>query len=419
MRSILGTQTKDNFYIVFPTIAGFLFLGLYLFLLDYLQLGYWPTGLILILLFAVFFDVNHFFGSYLRVCIDKHYYQANKHWFVPSFVFIVVGCIAIYWLFSQSDHNYKGQLFLVFFRRFFLVLGFYHLIKQNWGFMAIYKRYANETKVRINWELIALVSGGFIALTLFSIQTPLWFPYSERELFYPQPSQKAFILNFWHELVYWSVAAAFLFAVIFLSSKRPQIAEPAKSLVYYCLLVAAIISSMLHFGVNETLVAALFFLVVVFTVSITQAVRYQLTQKMLNTRKWLLFVSTLALYFGVLLYPMEGDAFIKVAAITLPHNIQYIAFVPYFSRKQYEKSQHNHGLAKVIVSKFWSFLLVGLCFAVVFEMGRTGSSYWLPRDWHLAHNLIAMFFISLVLHHYYLDAVIWKFNSSKELKKNL
>lgn len=86
---------------------------------------------------------------------------------------------------------------------------------------------------------------------------------------------------------------------------------------------------------------------------------------------------------------------------------------------QENQAWFNHGLAVWLTKRVSSFLLVGAAFGLVFEMGRTGSSYWLPTDWIVTKNLVVIFFASLVLHHYYLDAVIWKLRKHKELRESI
>lgn len=406
MNTILGSQLKDNFFIVYSVFAGFFLLGLYVFLLDYLQLAYMHAGLILILLYSVFFDVNHFFPTYSRVFLDKAYFSRNKGWLIYSLIFIVAAPLIISWIFSTGER--ERFLFMVFFRRFVLVLGFYHLVKQNWGFMAIYKKQAGEKKTKINWDLLALLSGSFIALLLMSIKDPIWFPGTETILFSPQPNQKEYIVSFWYKLTYLCLGMAIFFAMIALFVKQTQVRDPAKSLAMYCVVVAGMIVSTLKFGAETTLTVTLFAIVALFFLSLAQAIRYQLQEPRLNINKWAVFIASLLLYFGVFLFPLEGDKLIVVAAITLPHNIQYLAFVPHFSRKQYASTKHDHGYAKKLVDKLGGLFIVGLVFAVVFEVGRTGSAFLLPESWRVTKVMVSMFFLSLLLHHYYLDAVIWR-----------
>lgn len=419
MKSILGSERKDWAYIILPFISGFLMLGIYLFLINILKLAAFPSILILIIIYSVLFDVNHYFSTYYRVFLDKSYYRENKTWIIPSLTFITVIPMLAFWAVS-SDYFWKDSfLFFTFFRRFVLVLGFYHLVKQNWGFMAIYKRNAGEKITKINWDQLSLLSGSFIPLVLINMIDPLWFPDSEKYLFAPEANDLQYILNYWDKLAYLCLFFAMFFGLITIFSKRFQYKLPARNMAFYCLGAGILILSILKYSAKDVLTVILGLLTAIFTISLIQSVRCQLKEKSFNFPKWAVFATTLILYFGILLYPVEGDKSIMVVAITLPHNIQYLAFVPFFSKKQYTSSQKNHGIAKRWSERVIMLFITGIIFSVVFELGRIGTVYILPEEYFSLKNTIAVFFVALILHHYYLDAVIWKFGKDKELSKGI
>lgn len=414
-KAILGTPTKDNIFIIFPALAGFLFFALYILFVDVLELNDFAAGLILILIFSVFFDINHYFSTYLKVFLDKQFYQENKAWLLSSTAFIFIAAIVVYLLIAYESHDYEGYLYVFYLRRFVIILGLWHSVKQNWGFMSLYKRYENEPKGKIYWELIALASGAFAALTLFSIQYPLWFPATEHYLLTPDEQYQSYIIALWHKIIVYLLAIAAVLLLIAKQIKIYQIKNPANSVAQYCLLNAAFIYACLQYGAKPVLYVALITLLIIFIISLSMAVWQQSKMQSVNKRKWQLFAMSLMLYFGVLLYPMEGDSLIKVGAITLPHNIQYLLFVPYFMKKQIASSNKNHGIAKFLLNRTLAFVAVALLFSVLFETFRTGNLFYTPTDWALTKNLIAVFFIAMVFHHYYLDAVIWKFDKQKNL----
>jgi hypothetical protein len=89
-------------------------------------------------------------------------------------------------------------------------------------------------------------------------------------------------------------------------------------------------------------------------------------------------------------------------------------------------STKNHGLAKRMSEKAMLFFGVSLVYALVFELGRTGIRYLpinaLNDTFFLIRNAEILIFISLVLHHYYLDACerMWMLrNLFKTIKINL
>lgn len=165
-----------------------------------------------------------------------------------------------------------------------------------------------------------------------------------------------------------------------------------------------------------------YFSVALFVFSLGMAIYQQVKSGYSATKKWAVFTASLVLYHGILFLPIENK-FVLVMAITIPHNIQYLQFVQFFNRKQYAHSTKNHGLAKRMSEKMMLFFGVSFVYAIVFELGRTGVKY-LPIEASndtifLIRNAIILIFISLVLHHYYLDAVIWRVRKDTDVEKHI
>ncbi|WP_417264836.1 hypothetical protein [Brumimicrobium sp.] len=419
MNTILGAQKKDWIYIILAPVFGFVILGLYLFLLHFLEIPNSSTTLAYIIFFiaySVLFDINHYFSTYYRVFLDKSYYQENKNWMIPALLFITIIPLMAFWWISHEAFSSKGYYFFVFFRKFVLILGFYHLVQQNWGFMALYKKQANERKTKINWDKLSVLSGSFIPLILLNSIDPIWFTGSEVYIFDPIPERKAAVIEWWHQIAYLNFVFAFILGSIALLFKRFQYQIPAKNMALFCLFTGLLIFSILKWNAELVLTTLLVIVSLIFVVSIIQAIRFQISEKSMNWKKWGVLITTLILYFGVILFPIEGDKFIIVAAITLPHNIQYLAFVPSFSKKQFSQGKKDHGLAKKLSQKIVLLFLLGVGFSLVFEFGRTGVNHILPESMNATKVFVSVFFIVLILHHYYLDAVIWKFSKDKDLE---
>jgi len=140
-----------------------------------------------------------------------------------------------------------------------------------------------------------------------------------------------------------------------------------------------------------------------------------------NPQKWFVLVASLILYNGVLLSPIENK-YILIMAITIPHNIQYLAFVNFFNRKYYSSSNTDYGLVKTISQKVGVFVLVSFGYALLYELFRTGSKFmnWGdPTINYIIANYIAVFFLSMSLHHYFLDAIIWRVRSDKKISESV
>lgn len=419
MKTILGSEKKDWNYLILSTFSGFILLGIYFVLLDVLKLSTFPTYVILIVIYSVLFDVNHYFSTYFRVFLDKSYFKENRKWILIGLLFVTVVPLIIYWWTTDGSFTRRGYFFFVFFRRFVLTLGFYHLVKQNWGFMAMYKSKANEVKTKINWDKLTLISGSFVPFTLLNIigdKGYMWFPSSEKYIFdaaYITPD----VIIWWNDIATTCFILFLILGGIALCAKKFQFSLPARNVSIFCLFVGLLIKLFMKWDVSLILTSIFCIIAGVFIVSLIQSIRFQIKQKSINKQKWAVLISTLILYFGIILFPVQGDKFIIVAAITLPHNIQYLAFVPIFSRKQYKQDKKDHGLAKKLSTHVVSLFVLGMFFSIIFEFGRTGTQFILSTNFNGLKIFFSIFFIVLILHHYYLDAVIWKFSKDKEINK--
>jgi len=420
MKAILATEKKDWTYIILAPVFGFIILGIYLLLLHVFKIPLSGSSLGYIIFFvtySVVFDINHYFSTYYRVFLDKSYYKENKKWVIPGLLFIAIVPLLAFWWISAESVNTKGYYFFVFFRKFVLTLGFYHLVQQNWGFMAMYKSQAKERKTKINWDRLTLLSGSFIPLIMVNFISPIWFVGSEEYVFTPTPSRETSVIEWWREIALLNFVFVLIFGAIAAFFKRFQYRLPARNMALFCLFVGLLIVSILKWGGTIVLSVMTGIAVSIFIVSLIQSIRFQMKEKSINWKKWAVLISNLILYFGIILFPISGDKLIIVAAITLPHNIQYLAFVPSFSIRQFSRTKKDHGLAKKLSKKLLLLFFIGMAFSLVFEFGRTGLSHLLPPSMNVQKIIIGVVFLALVLHHYYLDAVIWKFSKNKELEK--
>jgi hypothetical protein len=171
MQTILENEKKDWLYIIFSPVSGFLLVGFYL-LMNTVFLNQPDISLLLtFLVYAVFFDVRHLFSTYSRTYLDKVYFKENKRWLHLTFALIILlPILALLFIGKGEYYWYNNGIVCLFLVRMTTVLGFYHLIKQNWGFMAIYKKKMNEPEDGSDrWEKMMLLSGSFIPLILISI----------------------------------------------------------------------------------------------------------------------------------------------------------------------------------------------------------------------------------------------------------
>src|SRR5690606_8542415 len=356
MATILENKKKDWFYIILSPIAGFLLIGFYL-LIKQLSGGSDEIALLsTFLVYAICFDVRHLFSTYTRTLLDKSYYSENKRWLIWTFLCIIgLPLLALVFVKDEAYYFGTGAVFLFIFR-VTTILGLYHLIKQNWGFMAIYKKKANEPQTTSEkWEKLMLLSGSFLPLIILTIDSPAWFEYDKVYL-YPESYLEERI----HHLFFQLGLITCLIGILLLALSQMKSFELFKTIfrnlgLYFVAIFIAVLG-FLNLGV-ETLDYILGIVGSIFIIStcITLATTWKTIQT--NPQKWFVLVASLILYNGVLLSPIENK-YILIMAITIPHNIQYLAFVNFFNRKYYSSSNTDYGLVKTISQKVGVFVLV-------------------------------------------------------------
>jgi hypothetical protein len=418
MENILRNSKQDWFYIILSTLSGFLMVGFFFVLKDIFQLNEYLAVLISLLIYSVFFDIRHFFSTYSRTFLDKEFLRENKSWLYTSTLFIFILPMLIYGLLIQGKWmDYESTLFVIFARRLVLILGFYHLVKQNWGFVAIYKKKFNEPQDGSDrWDKLLLLSGSFIAFVYAAKTELIWFP-NENLLFTPEVHLDSFIQSFWNKIaVALGLISFILFFVGFRNKTKPQFKFVSRNLAYF--FSAVLMQLISKFGYIAVLDAILVILIILFLLSCFLAIQKAVQFGKLNIRKWAVLLSSLLLYNLILIIPVENKA-ILIMGITIPHNIQYLKFVSFFSEKQYKNSTKDHGLARRLSHHLLLFFTVSLLFASLFEIGRTGTEFFASPNAFVLKNTIAIFFLSFLLHHYYLDAVIWRVRKDENLSNTI
>jgi len=423
MESILSTSRKDWAFIILSPVAGFILVGLYFSLIK-LHFTEEIALLIVLICYSVLFDVRHLFSTYTRTLFDKHFMSINKKWFYTSWLAIILIPLLFFFALSTGEFAaYKSQIVLSFAARMTFILGFYHLIKQNWGFIAIYKKKMKEPEDGSDrWDKLMLISGSFIPFVIVSLLYPIWFA-GEQAAFAPTATEYSYVMNTWKEISIACLVIAGIFLFIGFAVKViPQYKYVSRNIGFLFTAAFLLIQLISKNGANSILTVILFVLILIFVLSSIMSISKAVQLGKFNTGKWAVLISSLALYFGILLIPVE-QKYLLVMAITIPHNIQYLAFVHFFNKKYYSNAKVDFGWAKKLSERFALLLIISIVYALVFEGLRTGVRY-MPMDnvndsIYFIRNAVAIFFISMVLHHYYLDAVIWRVRKDKDLSDKI
>jgi hypothetical protein len=305
---------------------------------SYLLFGLYVAGLLplfpMLLAWAVLIDAPHVFGTFSRTYFDREERRARATLLRWSLLFFAVGPLMV-----------LAGLGLVFF--FVAALwAYYHLVKQHYGFMVLYKKKNDDLAPADN------------ALDRLFILIAMTYPFV------------AFVAR---------DAGA-------MQRVPPQLAGVIIHLST-ALLVATVAVTILWLGRQ-----------------IQRAARRQ----PLDVPKYLLLAAAIPMHWVVLLTPMPHQAVAVVAILTVYHNLQYHRLI-WFHNKKYAGSgaRERHGAAELISRRLLYYVAFGVLFGLWYQLPRrlVGEAY---GQQSLLAQLAASFFWGYAFIHYHLDSKIWR-----------
>jgi hypothetical protein len=160
----------------------------------------------------------------------------------------------------------------------------------------------------------------------------------------------------------------------------------------------------------------------------------------LNGSKLLYMLLIVPLHFVAFSHPIM--AVFVVPLVTVGHNIQYHCIVYSYAQNKYpSKVERQYRWVKALFKNFAVYAFVGLLFTFMFYRGpwiewlQTLTGLQLnevllnsigmmagiknPASLHLGERLFAAFLLGWAMQHYYLDSKIWRVSKDKEVQKNL
>jgi hypothetical protein len=341
-RWIISDKTDLLWFSIGGAAAGYLFWALW-------RYTHVPL-LLLVAIWAIVFDETHGFATISRTYFDAEERARRGRWLWTSLVFFfAIGPVMITlglgdWLELATE-----------------LWGYYHIYKQHYGFMMIYKA-KNRDFDPVDMKLDKIF---FAAAFYYPFIT---YPFHDKEA--------AELLPF------------------------PILPRPA-----------AIIQDVLLF--------ALIFTTLVYLVRQIQKVRLG---KSVNWPKQVLFAAAIPINY--LLFRSGMPLLGVYAAVTIFHNIQYHRLVWFYNQNKYgrEASQaRRFGLATLVNSRWLAYIAVAAFYATIFDVvprfmlrPRIG-----PGDASLRNQLIFSFFAAPGLLHYWIDGHIWKVRKDPELREYL
>ncbi len=315
---------------------------------SYLLFALYVTGLVplvpLVLAWAVLIDAPHVFGTFSRTYFDRAERQARPRLLWWSLTFFVVGPLMVVAGFG-----------LVFF--FLAALwAYYHLVKQHYGFMVLYKKKNNDLAPADN------------ALDRLFILCALAYPF-----------------------------------VAFIPRDPEAMAK---------------VPMALHGGLNYLANALLVVTIMIALGWLARQVQRAWQGQPLDVPKYLLFAAAIPMHWVVLLTPMPNKPVAIVAILTVYHNLQYHRLI-WFHNQKYRgaESRARHGAAELISRRLLFYVAFGVLFGLSYRLPRFLVEQHGAQTFTV--QLIASFFWGYAFIHYHLDAHIWRVRRDPSVGKAL
>ncbi|HEX8456472.1 MAG TPA: hypothetical protein VF656_04045 [Pyrinomonadaceae bacterium] len=298
---------------------------------------------------AILIDAPHVFGTFSRTYFDREARRERGRLLWGALAFFAVGPLMV-----------CAGLGLVFF--FLAALwAYYHLVKQHYGFMVLYKKKNRDLAPTDN------------ALDRLFILLALTYPF-----------------------------------VRFVARDPEALARVPRQLLS---------------GVSylETLLLAA--TVGVGLLWLLRQAQRALARQPLDVPKYLLLAACVPMHWLVLLTPMPHKPIAIVAILTIYHNLQYHRLIWFHNRKYASSDGDNsararHGAAELISRRVVYYLCFGVLFGLWYQLPRQYVSHASGQGAQLA-QLVSAFFWGYAFIHYYLDSKIWRVRRDPSVGKAL
>jgi hypothetical protein len=321
---------------------------------SYLLLFLYVSGLVplvpMVALWAILIDAPHVFGTFSRTYFDRSERQNRARLLWSSLLFFAIGPVMVLAGFG-----------LVFF--FVAALwAYYHLVKQHYGFMVLYKK-KNGDLARVDNALDRL-------LLLFAFNYPF---------------------------------------VEFIARDPEAMAR---------------VPEFLRGGVNSFAKMLLVGTILLLVVWLGRQVQRAITGESLNVPKYLLLAAAIPMHWIVLLTPMPHKPIAIVAILTIYHNFQYHRLI-WFHNQKYTNKREQYGTAELISRRILYYVAFGIIFGIIYQGPRQILGYLGLQNaasgnaQSMALQLGISFLWGYAFIHYYLDSKIWRVRRDPSVGKAL
>ncbi len=311
---------------------------------------------------AILIDAPHVFGTLSRTYFDKSEWKTRRRLMLGSLLFFVIGPTMVL----------LGAGLTFFFLA--ALWAYYHLVKQHYGFMVLYKKKNNDL-APIDNVLDRL-------LLMFAFNYPF----------------VAFIAD-----------------------------DPA---------AMARVPMVLRSGVNAIAMLLLIGTIVLGIGWFARQIQRAILHEPLNVPKYLLLAAAIPMHWIALLTPMPAKPIALVAILTIYHNLQYHRLIWFHNQKYGARpsralsagetpAYRTYGPAAFISRRLAYYVAFGILFGIIYQGPRqflgylnlhTGDS---PAALSTPIQLGIAFLWGYAFIHYYLDSKIWRVRRDPAVGKAL
>jgi hypothetical protein len=337
MRWIIGAR-DDLVWFIGSVLSSYALLALYIS-------GLLPL-LWMVATWAILIDAPHVFGTFSRTYFDRAERRERKRLLIGSLAFFVVGPVMVL----------AGTGLLFFFLA--ALWAYYHLVKQHYGFMVLYKKKNHD---------LAPVDN---ALDRVFLMLAFTYPF-----------------------------------IAFVGSDAEAMTRVPEGLRFAIL------------GLERVL---LFATIIVALAWLGRQVQRAVQGQPLDVPKYLLLLAAVPMHWVALLTPMPHKPIALVAILTIYHNLQYHRLI-WFHNKKYtrdERSREQYGAASIISKR----LLYYIAFGILFGLWYQGPRQFVmspTREKTFWTEMLTSFFWGYAFIHYYLDSKIWRVRRDPSVGKAL
>jgi len=334
---------------------------------SYALLILYVTGILplipMVVGWAILIDAPHVFGTLSRTYFDASEWKTRKRLMLGSLLFFMVGPLLVL----------LGFGFTFFFVA--ALWAYYHLVKQHYGFMVLYKK-------------------------------------KNRDL---QPLDNA--------LDRWFLMFAFNYPFVAFIANDPS--------------AMARVPPMLRSGVNTVTLLLLAGTIVVGGFWLIRQIQRAWLRESLNLPKYLLLAAAIPMHWVALLTPMPNKPIALVAILTIYHNLQYHRLIWFHNQKymkatvaprgssptvregvldQHSELRQKYGPAALISRRLLYYIAFGILFGLFYQGPRQVLGYFGLKASHgdvaaqlpvpIQLGVAVLWGVAFI--HYYLDSKIWR-----------